>query len=159
MENQILVKMVLDAWDAKVKEANAVFDKLTDEQLQLEVAPGRNRGIYLLGHLTAAHDRCIPLLNFGNRLYPKLDAVFIDHADKSTELAFTANELRSYWKNVNAVFADNFNKLSPEAWFERHTAISEEDYIKQPHRNKLNVILARTNHLAYHTGQLMFLKK
>lgn len=159
MENQILVKMVLDAWDAKIKEANTIFDQLTDDQLQQETAPGRNSGIYLLGHLTAAHDRCIPLLNFGNRIYPQLDAVFIDHPDKAKDSAFTASELSAYWKNVNSVLSDNFSKLSPEAWFEKHNSISEEDFIKQPHRNKLNVILARTNHLSYHTGQLIFLKK
>ena len=33
-----------------------------------------------------------------------------------------------------------------------------EDFIKEPHRNKLNVLLTRTTHLAYHAGQLALLK-
>ena len=70
MTNEIMIKMVLDAWYSKIKEADDIFDKLTDEQLQIEVAPNRNRGIYLLGHLSAVHDGMLPLLGFRERFYP-----------------------------------------------------------------------------------------
>ena len=159
MTNQVMVKMVLDAWYSKIKEANDIFDNLTDEQLQNEVAPGRNRGIYLLGHLTATHDGILPLLNFGDRLYPQLDEIFIDNPDKSKPLINSADELRAYWKNINSTLADHFSKLQPDEWFQKHNAVSKEDFIKQPHRNRLNTIIARTNHVSYHTGQLVFLKK
>ena len=154
-----MVKMVLDAWHSKIKEANDIFEVLTDEQLLNEVAPNRNRGIYLLGHLAATHDAMLPLLGFGERFYPQLDELFIDNSDKSKPLIISAGELRAYWKNINSTLADHFSKLSPEAWFEKHNSISKEDFIKQPHRNKLNVIISRTNHLTYHNGQLIFLKK
>jgi hypothetical protein len=46
------------------------FDKtlgdLTDEQLQQQVAPGKNRVLYLLGDLAAMHDRMFPLRGFGD---------------------------------------------------------------------------------------------
>src|SRR5260221_4317619 len=100
MTNQIMVKMVLDAWYSKMKEANDIFDKLTDVRLQIEVAPKRNRGIYLLGHLTATHDGMLPLLNFGDRIYPQLDEIFIDNPDKSKTQITKTNELRVYWKNI-----------------------------------------------------------
>jgi hypothetical protein len=48
--------------------------------------------------------------------------------------------------------------LKPEEWFEKHTAVSAEDFINEPHRNKLNIIITRTSHLNYHTGQLVLLK-
>jgi hypothetical protein len=159
MTNQIMVKMVLDAWYSKIKEANDIFDNLTDEQLQNEVSSNRNRGIYLLGHLTATHDAILPLLSLGDRLYPQLDESFIDNPDRSKTLTTSTNELRAYWKNINETLADHFNKLQAEAWFEKHNSVSKEDFIKQPHRNRLNVIISRTNHLSYHTGQLIFLKK
>ena len=159
MANQIMVKMVLDAWYSKIKEANDIFDKLTDEQLQNEVAPNRNRGIYLLGHLIATHDGMLPLLNFGDRFYPQLDEVYVDNPDKSKPQITSANKLRAYWKNINTTLADHFSKLSPDAWFEKHNSVSKEDFIKQPHRNKLNGIITRTNHLTYHNGQLIFLTK
>ena len=157
--NQIMVKMVLDAWYSKIKEADDIFDNLTDEQLQNEVAPGRNRGIYLLGHLIATHDELMPLLGFGDRLYQHFDEIFIDNPDKTKPLSTSASELRANWKTMNSTLAEHFSKLSPDAWFERHTKVSAEDFIKQPHRNKLNAVIPRTNHLSYHTGQLVFLKK
>src|SRR6185369_14427384 len=135
MTNQIMVKMVLDAWYSKIKEAHDIFDNLTDDQLQNEVAPNRNRGIYLLGHLTATHDGMLPLLNLGERLYPQLDESFIDNPDRAKTLTTSANELRAYWKNINVTLTDHFNKLPAEAWFEKHNSVSEEDFIKQQHRN------------------------
>ena len=45
---------------------------------------------------------------------------------------------------------------------EKSTAIlnnaTDEDFAKEPARNKLSVLLNRTNHLAYHLGQLRLLK-
>ena len=47
--------------------------------------------------------------------------------------------------------------LGPEEWFTRHANITEADFPKEPHRNRLNVLLSRTNHLAYHRGQMVLL--
>jgi hypothetical protein len=55
--------------------------------------------------------------------------------------------------------AENFAKLTTDAWFERHNSVSAGDFEKERHRNKLNIIINRTNHLSYHNGQLVFLKK
>lgn len=159
MKEELMVKMVLDAWYSTIKDADNFFDNLTDDQLQNEVAPGKNRGIYLLGHLAAVHDRMLPLLNLGERNYPQLDEPFISNPDKSRAQTLSTTELRKYWKNTNSRLADKFKTLSANAWFEEHNSVSAEDFEKEPHRNKLNVIISRTNHLAYHNGQLAFLKK
>ena len=158
MTNQIIVKMVLDAWHSKIKEADTIFDNLTDAQLQNEVAPGRNTGIYLLGHLTLTHDFMLPILNFGQQIYPQLTAAYNDNPDSKTYTE-TGSELREYWKKINSILAENFAKLSADAWFEKHNSVSAEAFQKELHRNKLNIIISRTNHLAYHNGQLVFLKK
>ncbi|MFM6924670.1 MAG: hypothetical protein ACKOU7_04155 [Ferruginibacter sp.] len=50
------LKMVFDRWYALVKNFDDTLHTLTDEQLQQEIAPGKNRGIYLLGHMVAVHD-------------------------------------------------------------------------------------------------------
>ena len=158
MTNQIIIKMVHDTWQSKIKEADNIFDNLTDEQLQNEVAPGRNTGVYLLGHLTVTHDLMLPILNFGQQIYPQLTAAYNDYPDSKTYTE-TASELRQYWKNINSKLAVHFNNLPVEGWFEKHNSVSAEDFQKEPHRNKLNIIISRTNHLSYHTGQLVFLKK
>lgn len=160
MDNQteLVAKMALDAWFTHVQRTETLFDSLSDEQLQQEVSPGRNRGIYLLGHLTAVHDRMMPLLGFGDPAYPELFPVFIQHPDKSTDILPTTADLRNYWKAVNENLAKNFRQLKPAEWLQKHTAVSEEDFQKEPHRNRLNVVINRTNHLSSHYGQLVFLK-
>ena len=60
--NQVIVKMNFDRWYALVRNFNASLEALTDDQVEHEIAPGRNRRIYLLGHLAAVHDAMIPML-------------------------------------------------------------------------------------------------
>ena len=123
-----------------------------------EIAPGRNRGIYLLGHLGAVHDRILPLLELGNPLYPQLWGPFVERPDKEiTELPATQT-LRQYWKEINTTLEGKMSGMSAEAWFQKHTAVSVEAFATEPHRNKLNIIVNRTNHLANHLGQPLLLK-
>ena len=82
-KQQLLLKMVISSWDTQNSRMNKLLDVLSDEQLLLETAPRRNRGIYLLGHLTAVSDGMITFLAWGDRLYPQLDEIFIKNPDKS----------------------------------------------------------------------------
>jgi hypothetical protein len=65
--------------------------------------------------------------------------------------------LRDCWNQQCEAFRQKCDLLKPEEWFGKHTAVSAEDFAKEPHRNKLNILLTRTTHLAYHTGQLQLL--
>lgn len=152
------LKMIFDRWNASIKSCDTLLDAISDEQLQKEIAPGKNRGIYLLGHLIAVHDDMLVLLDMGDKLYPELYEPFIKSPDKAISQLPAAAELRACWTNQCAVMKQKFDNLQPEAWFEKHTAVSAEDFAKEPHRNKLNIILTRTTHLQYHLGQLVLLK-
>src|SRR4051812_40801994 len=154
----LFIKMVLDAWHTHIKRTDDLFNSLTDEQLMQEIAPGKNRGIYLLGHLPAIHDRMLPLLELGAPLHPELWEPFVEHPDKAVEALPAIGTLRAYWTAINTHLAARMQSLSPEAWFQKHTAVPAEDFAKEPHRNKLNIIINRTNHLANHLGQLLLLK-
>src|SRR5215210_4644038 len=154
----IFIKMVVDAWHKHIKMTDELFNSLSDEQLMKEIAPGRNRGIYLLGHLAAVHDRILPLLELGNPLYLELWDPFVERPDKEVTELPTTQTLRKYWKEINTNLAGNISGLSPETWFQKHTSVSAEDFAKEPQRNKLNIIVNRTNHLANHLGQLLLLK-
>jgi RNA polymerase sigma-70 factor, ECF subfamily len=70
---------------------------LTDEQLQQQVAPGKNRVFYLLGHLTAMHDRMFPLLGLGERLHPELHDAYITNPDRVLGDPLSATDLRKAW--------------------------------------------------------------
>ena len=153
-----IVKMIFDRWNASIKNCDTLLQSITDEALLREIAPGKNRGIYVLGHLIAVHDDMLRLLGMGEKLYPELYEPFLVSPDKQATQLPSVADLRSYWTNQCAVLKEKFDALQPEAWFEKHTAVSNEDFAIEPHRNKLNIILTRTTHLAYHTGQLIFLK-
>ena len=157
MQNELLVNIVLTAWNSSNKRLEGLISKLSEEQLQQHVAPGRNRGIYLLGHLAAVSDLMLALLDMGQQLRPDMQKIFVSEADGTAELP-NAEEVKKYLTDVNAALASQFAKLSAENWFEKHTAVTEEDFKKEPHRNKLNVIIGRTNHLNYHMGQLALLQ-
>ncbi|XZF12394.1 DinB family protein [Chitinophagaceae bacterium MMS25-I14] len=156
---QLVVNMALQAWESNLKRASAVFAGLSDEQLMEEVSPGRNRGVYLLGHLVVVHDMMLPLLGIGARNYPHLDTAFISSPDKSVAEIPSVQELREHWATLNTQIHEKFSGLQPEEWLYKHTAVSEEDFAKEPHRNRLNVLLSRTNHLNYHLGQVILIKK
>jgi hypothetical protein len=158
-QSEKLVEIALNNWEQGVKRTTAIFDRLTDEELFAEVAPGKNRAIYLLGHLSAVHDMMLPLLGLGERQYPFLDAAFITNADKAVPDLPKVEELRGYWKNINDLLQEKFQALKPEEWLQKHTAVSEEDFAKEPRRNRFNVLLNRTGHVSYHLGQLALLKK
>lgn len=153
----LLVKMVLDRWNGSILNVNKHLNVLTDEQLQKEVAPGKNSGTYLLGHLIAVHDDMLILLGLGEKLFPELYEPFIKQADKMATQTPTVAELRGMWEKQNAHLQEKFALLKPDQWLEKHTAVSEEDFAQEPHRNKLNIIITRTSHLQYHTGQLVLL--
>ena len=154
---ELLVKMVIDRWNGSIVNLNKHLNALTDEQLQKEIAPGKNSGTYLLGHLIAVHDEMLILLDMGEKLFPELFEPFIKQADKVATQTPTASDLRKMWEKQNNLFQEKFEKMKPEEWFAKHTAVSEEDFAKEPYRNKLNIIITRTSHLQYHMGQIVLL--
>ena len=152
-----MVKMVLDAWNKLLNEFDAALDSVTDEQLQNQIAPNKNRGIYILGHMVVVHDEIRKVLGFAELMYPEINKVFNDPDDLKSALP-SAQTLRAYWKNINGVLAKDFAEMTPEEWFTKHTLVSAEDFATQPHRNKLNVMITRTCHVAHHLGQIRWVQ-
>ena len=150
---QSLAASAVHAWKLNIDRADKVFSGLTDEQLLTAVAPGRNRLVYLWGHLVAVHDAMLPLLGIGTRLHPELDAVFLTEADKAGATLPSAAELKGAWTDVNARLLAAFERFTPADWAQKHTAVSEADFAINPLRNRLSVLLSRTGHVAYHLGQ------
>jgi len=153
----LLVKMILMAWDAQNNYLNKLISSLTDEQLAKEIAPGKNTGVYLLGHLIAVSDGMLPLLGFGDRLFPEMEEVFLKNPDKAGKAFPSVTELKRQLEAVNTKLNSHFTSTEINGWLSRHTAVSSEDFVKEPHRNKLNVVINRTGHMAYHIGQLRLL--
>lgn len=151
-------KTFIRAWTLQVKRLTDLFESIGYSELQKEIAPQKNTGIYLLGHLVAVHDAMLPLLGFGKKNYPHLEKPFLTDADKSGNKFPPADELIQYWKHVNSQLLTAFEDLQPTQWLEKHEAVSADDFAKEPHRNKLSVLISRTTHMSYHHGQLVLLK-
>lgn len=154
----LTIKMVLDRWNGSVVSAGKIINEINDDRFMNEVAPGKNRGVYLLGHLIAVHDDMLVLRGLGERQYPELQEPFIKQADKAIAEIPAVATLRALWDKQNNMLQAKFAALTESEWFAKHTAVSAEDFVKEPHRNKLNIIITRTSHLQYHSGQLALLK-
>src|SRR6266404_5453962 len=152
--HELSVQVGINSWRLVLERTNKSLSHLTDDQLLKEVALGRNRLIYLWGHLTAVHDAMFPILGLGERLHPELDAIFVSSPDKAGAQLPPVGELRKYWDEVNGKLLSQFAILSADEWLQRHYAMSKEDYAKDPARNRLAVLLSRTNHVSYHLGQI-----
>lgn len=155
---ELFIKMVVSNWELQNQRLNGWLSTLSDERLTEPVADGKNRAVYLLGHLIAVNDGMISLLGLGERLYPELDEAFVKNPDRTFDEIPSVAELKAKWANLNTVLSRYFAELDVAEWFSRHQAISEQDFALEPHRNKLNILINRTNHEAYHLGQLIFLK-
>jgi hypothetical protein len=153
------IDLALRSWKANVDRAGTFFGALSQEELQRNVAPGKNRLIYLWGHLAAINDRMVAILGFGERLHPELDAMFVSNPDKTVDLTLSPEKLKYIWDEVNERLWTRICNLSPSEWLEKHTAVSNEEFIREPHRNRFAVLLGRTAHLAYHFGQAVLAKR
>jgi|SRR5580658_9560148 uncharacterized damage-inducible protein DinB len=155
---EIIGSTVRNSWKLVISRFDKTLSELSDEQLQRKIAPGKNRVFYLLGHLTATHDRMLPVLGLGDRLHPELDDTYITNPDKALRDPLSATELRRAWAEVNDMLTKAFEGFTLEDWLQKHTAVSDEDFIKDPMRNRLAVVMNRTSHASYHSGQAVLAK-
>jgi hypothetical protein len=96
-----LIDSAIRGWKSNVERADKLFGGLSSEQLEQEVALGKNRLIYLWGHLAAANDRLLPLLAIGERLHPEFDTMFTSNPDKSVPLTVSGPSLKAAWQEIN----------------------------------------------------------
>ena len=127
-----LIDSALRNWRSTVDRAGKLFGSLSQEQLLQEVAPGKNRLIYLWGHLTATNDALIPLLGFGSRIHPELDQMFVSNPDRIVPNILSGGELKIIWQETSETLWTGFSKLSVADWLQKHGAVSEEDFLREP---------------------------
>lgn len=155
-QTNLVIKQVINFWEANNKGITTFFNKHDDDVYLGEVAPGRNRGIYLLAHLIATNDALFPLFSLGEKLFPDL-APFASEAESTIPLELSIADLRIKWETLNVTLTNHFKNLTAEQWLSRHNSVSEDDFALDPTRNKLNVLMNRSSHENYHRGQLIFL--
>lgn len=145
-------------WDTYNNRMQKVLDSISNENFTRPVLPGANSPSWILGHLADTDDKLLELFGIRKRLYPELEKIY--HHEKGTNQSghLTKDELITKWKAILAELNGAFKAMSESDWHGRHTAVSEEDFKKEPHRNKLNVMLSRVSHKASHLGQVAMQK-
>ena len=155
---EILAATALNSWKIVIGRLNELIEHLSDEQLQRQVAPGKNRLLYLVGHLTATHDRMFPMLGLGKRLHPELDEPYLTNPDRALPDPVSPSDVKKAWDEVNSKLTAAFEALTPKEWLQKHSAVTEEEFAKEPLRNRLAVLTSRTNHASFHFGQAILAK-
>jgi hypothetical protein len=155
---QAVIVAAVRSWQQVVTRVGKHCSTLSEDQLLAEVSPGKNRLIYLWGHLTAIHDAMLPLLGLGERLHPELDSLFISNPDRSVALPSISN-IGKYWEQIHTELSSHLVSLTADEWLQRHNSVSPEDFKLDPTRNRLAILLSRTNHASYHLGQMMLAHK
>jgi hypothetical protein len=155
---ELLAITALNSWKLVIGRFDQTLAGWTDEQLQNRIAPEKNRLFYLVGHLTAVHDRMLPLLGLGERLHPELDEVYIANRDRLLADPVSASDLRKAWAEVNSKLTVAFERFTPKDWLQKHAAVSDDEFAKDPTRNRFAIVMSRTNHASYHSGQAVLAK-
>lgn len=156
--DELVITTVVASWKLVINRLDERFAVLDDQQLQRQIAPNKNRLFYLLGHLTAVHDRMLPMLGIGERLHPELDEAYLSNPDRTIADPLASSELKKAWSDVNAAITSAVERFSVDDWLKKHAAVSDEDFSKDPTRNRLAVFLSRTNHASFHAGQIALAK-
>src|ERR1700760_4952992 len=129
-DKELFIKMVLSNWEMQIGRMNSLLNKLSDAELATPTAPGRNTGVYLLGHLAAISDAMFVLLGVGEKLNPTMYEVFVSNPENSGLEKPSIAELKEYWNKVNYELAQKINSMPVDEWFAPHTAMKAEDFIK-----------------------------
>jgi DinB superfamily len=154
----LLIEGGLQAWKFNETRIDKFFQTLSEEQLQQEIAPGRNRLIYLWGHISAVNDALFPLLGIGPKLFPELDTMFVSNPDRAVPELYSGAELKQAADQINHALWTAFTRWTTAEWLEKHTNVSAEDFAREPQRNRFTVVVNRNTHMAFHFGQAILTK-
>jgi hypothetical protein len=76
----------------------------------------------------------------------------------SLPILFRQPNFGKHGPRVNKKLTAAFEGFTPQDWLQKHAAVSDEDFSKDPSRNRLAIVISRTNHASYHSGQAVLTK-
>lgn len=153
----IVTQLAINQWELVSRRATQLLNQLSNEALDRPVAPGKNTGKYIVGHLIAIHDAMPSILGLGESKYPELVDCYVKQADGLVNSPKTVPELRQLWDETHMRIGKLINSLPEDDWLLRHTTMTDDEFNTNPLRNRLSILLTRTNHFSYHIGQLRLL--
>ena len=149
-----IIEISLLQWDTYNRRMQKVIDTITDQNFNSAIVANGNSPSWLLGHLADTDDKLLELFGIKNRMFPELEKIY--HHDRGTNQTshLSKEDLNTKWKAITAELDNAFKSWSESDWLSKHAAVTEDDFKKEPQRNKLNVLLSRVAHKASHLGQI-----
>lgn len=131
--------------------------RLSDDDLKMEIAPGKNHGVWILGHLIESDDDLSLYLGKGPMLFQEYSDLFGQGSVlKSVTEYPPVSLMRQQWKEVADKNLKIYEELNDEELDEPHAMVKgklEDDFFK----TKENCIINWLLHQVYHAGQLSVL--
>jgi hypothetical protein len=155
----VLIESALKVWKLNEIRFARVFHALSEVELQREIAPERNRLIYIWGHVVAVNDGLFPLLGIGPRLYPELENTFLLQPDRTVPDIYSGDQMKRASTRVADALWEAFTRWTASEWLALHTGVTAEEFSVNPTRNRFTVMVNRTAHVAYHLGQAVLATK
>ncbi len=131
---------------------NQHLNSLSDDDLKNEIAPGRNTGVWTLGHLIASMDDIGLYLSNEDKEYKDYLEMFGPGSKPASLDNYPSiNEMRDKWKKVNEKAKRIIGNVSDEELENDHNNKTDPtDFYK----TKKKVIDCWILHQMYHAGQL-----
>ena len=132
------------------------LNELSDEELKCEIIPGKNHGVWIVGHLVASDDTLTEYLGYGPVLFPETQRFAQCSTLIPVEECPPPSVLRNQWKKVCEKNEAAYQLLRDDDLDQPHAMLKgniEDDYFK----TKQGVIINWTLHQVHHAGQLALL--
>ncbi len=149
----IISKKFYQQYLMMIEWVNIYINSLTDEEFEMELSPGKNRGVWILGHMITSDDEFSVFMGKGDLLFPYYPELFGQGSKLQPLQSYPeVSELRQQWNDVIEKNKNIYENLKDEELEQPHNNIVEgkEDFFK----TKARVIMAWHLHQMYHAGQL-----
>jgi uncharacterized damage-inducible protein DinB len=146
-------KFISAQYDMVTDWMMGIINNFTDDELKLEIAPGKNYALWIVCHLVASDDDFSMFMGRGGLLYPEYAELFSQGKKLIPfEQCPSPKDVRNALEKVIEKNKLVYSSLNDEELNEPHALMNdpENDFFK----TKARVIMAWQLHQVYHTGQL-----
>jgi len=150
-----------DQWKILNIWLSNTISKLSDEELCRTIAPNRNHGVWILGHLIESEDELAVYLGLDDWLFPQYETLFGQGSPLLPVSDYPPPALlRLQWQQVSDRNNQCLAAFTDEQWNQPHTRIGngnplDEDFFK----TKGRCIAIWNLHQTLHLGQLSVLRQ
>ncbi len=155
-DNPVTYRFFLQ-WKDMIQWGSNYLNLLTDDDLLLPIAPGRNHALWVLGHLIESEDELSKYLGHGEMRFPEYETLFGMNSQLLTPDQYPSpKQLREQWVKVIHKNTRLFHAIRDAEWDEPHALIKgkpEDDFYGWKGR----CIHLWIIHSHYHFGQIAIL--